>query len=122
MTPTPGGRIRDAQIILELTSGGARGSGGHEIDRPKPVPQWLSSLVKDGVGRDRRLMQTTLALIFSSGRNKIGLIMVTARTAKAARPFALDDISDAVALRAEASSELSGRHGCIQESPPLYNS
>jgi hypothetical protein len=50
MTPAPCRRIRDTQIILELTSRGTRGSGGHQKDRPKPVSQGLSGLVEDGMG------------------------------------------------------------------------
>lgn len=65
MTPTPRRRIRDTQIILELTGGGTRGSGGHKKDGPKPVPQRLSGLVEDGMGGQRSLVTTVLALIFA---------------------------------------------------------
>ena len=65
-------------------------------------------------------MSTTLALIFSARCDQIGLIMVTARAAKAIRPFALDEISKTITLGAKPPSKLSGSHRCIHGSPPLY--
>jgi len=122
MTPAPSRRIADAQIILELTGRGARGSGGHQKDGPKPVSERLSGLVKDGIGDHRGLMITTLALIFSARSDQIGLMMVTARTSKTIGPFALDEIPEAIPLGAKSSFELSGVHGDIHGWPPLYDS
>ena len=96
--------------------------GGHQIDRPKPVPQRLSGLVKDGVGGHRRLMQTTLALIFPARWDEPRLIMATAGAAKPIGPLALDDIPQTVPLGAETTSELSRSHWTIQSSPPLKDS
>ena len=96
--------------MLELASRGPRGAGGHQIDGPKPVPQGLSGLVKDGVGGHRGLMQTTFALIFPARGDKPGLIMVTPGAAKPIGPFALDHISQTIPLGAEATSELSRSH------------
>ena len=120
VTPTPGGRIREPEIILDLASRGAGGPGGHQVDCPEPVPKRFSGFMKDRVGGDCGLMQTTFALILPTRGDQIGLIMATAGTTKTIRPLALDEISEAVALRTKPSSELSGGHRSIQGSPPLY--
>ncbi len=82
--------------------------GGHQKDRRKPVPQRPSGFVKDGVGGQGGLMQTLLALIFPARNDAIGLIIFTARTPEAIRPFALDEVSETIALCAKPPFELSG--------------
>jgi hypothetical protein len=110
VTPAPGRWIRNAQIILELTGRGARGSDGHQKDRPKPVPQRPPGFVKDGVGSQGGLMHTTLALVFSARNDEIGLIMVTTGTAEAIRPFVPDEVSETIPLRAKPPFEMPGGH------------
>jgi hypothetical protein len=120
VTPTLGGRVGDSQVILQLTSRGAGGSGGHQIDCPEPVTKRFSGLMKDSIGADCGLMQTTLALILSARGDQIGLIMVTAGTAKTIRPFPFDEIPEAIPLSTKPPPQLSEGHRLIQSPPPLY--
>jgi len=110
MAPAPRGWIGDAQVILELAGRGARGSGSHQKDRPEPVPQGLSCLVKDGMGGEGGLMITPLALILSPGGDEPGLIMTTPGTAEAIGPLAFDEIPETIMLGAKPPSELSRCH------------
>ena len=75
--------------------------------------------MEDGVGGQRGLVTTMLALIFAARCDQVGLIMVTARAAKAIGPLAFDEISKAITLGAKPPSKLSGGHRCIHGSPPL---
>lgn len=120
MAPAPGRGIGNAQIILELTGRGARGSGGHQKDGPELLPQGFACLVKDGMGGNGGLMIAALALILSPRGDQIGLIMVTAGTAEATGPFARDEIPEAVTLGAKPPCELPGCHRRIHSLPPLY--
>jgi hypothetical protein len=106
--------------MLELTGGRACGSGGYEKYGPKPVPQRLSGLVKDGVSDKRGLMPAVGALIQLAGCNQIGVIVATARAVEPIRPFAFDEIPQAIPLGAKSSFELPGIHGVIHGVPPLY--
>ena len=110
MTPAPGRGIGYAQVILDLTGRGARGSSGHQKDRPEPVSQWFPCLMKDGMGNEGSLTITLFALILSPGVDKPGLIMATPGAAEAIRPLAFDEIPEAIALGAKSPSELSGCH------------
>jgi len=110
MTPAPGRGIGDAQVILELTGRGARGSGGHQKDRPEPVPQGFPRLVEYGMGREGGLMVTVLALILSPRWDEPGLIVAAAGTAVAIRPLSFDEIPHAITLGAKPPSELSRCH------------
>jgi hypothetical protein len=98
MTPAPGRWIGDAQIILELTGRGARGSGGHQKDRPEPVSQWCPCLVKDGIGSEGSLLITLVALVLSPRCDEPGVLVAAAGTAEAIGPLALDEISNTIAL------------------------
>lgn len=66
-------------------------------------------------------MSTASTLIQSARFNEIGPIMATKRTPEAMRPFAPDDIPQAIALCAKPSTELSGVHRRIHDSPPLHS-
>jgi len=110
MAPAPGRGIGDIQVILELTGRGARGAGGYQKDRPEPVPQRFSRLVKDGMGGEGGLMVTLLALILPPGGDEPGLIMATPGTAEAIGPLAFNEIPEAVTLGAKPPSELSWCH------------
>ena len=110
MAPAPCRGIGDTQVVLELMGRRVLGSGRHLKDCPEPVPQGISGLVEDGMGSERVLMGTVLALILSPRADEIGLIMVTARTAETIRSFALDKISQVIALDAKPASELTGWH------------
>ena len=107
--------------MLELASRRARSSGGYQKDGPKPVPQGLSSLVKDGVGSDRGLMSTMSTLIQFAGFDEIGPIMATTRTAEPVWPFTPDDIPQTITFCAKPPTELPGCHRSIHDSPPLHS-
>ena len=70
MTPCPGHLIRNAQIILELTSRTSCASGGHKKNSPEPVSQWFTRLVKDRMRGNRCLMPAGSALIQFAGFNQ----------------------------------------------------
>jgi len=63
VTPAPGSWITQTQIHLYLTSGGPSSAGCHKEYGPKPIPQRLPGLVKDGVGSNRSLMPTLFTLV-----------------------------------------------------------
>ena len=60
------------------------------------------------------------ALIQLTRCNQIGVIVATARAVKAVRPFAFDEVSEAIPLGAKSSFELPGIHCVIHIVPPLY--
>jgi hypothetical protein len=60
------------------------------------------------------------ALIQLPGFNKIGVIVATARAAKAIGPFPFDEIAQTIALGAKSSFELPGTHCAIHGVHPLY--
>lgn len=110
MTPVPGRGIGDAQVILEVTGREARGSRGHQKDRPEPVSQMFSRLMEDGMGREGGLMVTVFTLILPSRWDEPGLIVAATGTAEALGPLAFDEIPEAVALSAKPPPELSRSH------------
>jgi hypothetical protein len=98
VTPTPRSGITQPQVHLNLAGRRTRGPGGHQKDGPKPVPQGLSGLVKDGIGGKGCLMTTTFALIEPSLLYDIGLMMATPGTPKTIRPFLSDQIPKTIPL------------------------
>jgi len=110
MTPAPGRWIGDTQIILELAGRGARGSGGHQKDCPKPVSQGFSGLMKDGIGSEGSLMITPLALILSPRCDEPSVVITATGTVEAIGPLAFDEIANTITFGAKPPSELSRCH------------
>ena len=119
VTPRPCGLIGDSQIVLNLPGGASGGAGCNHKDRPEPIPQWFSGLMKDRIGSQRCMVLARFALIDSPGGDEIRLVMAAPRAAEAIRPLALGEIVETVFFGSKTTSKLPDSHGGIHELSPL---
>ncbi|MBW2306155.1 MAG: hypothetical protein JRG73_04395 [Deltaproteobacteria bacterium] len=110
MTPYPGRLIKDAQIILELTSRTSCASDGHKKYSPKPVSQRLSCSVKNSMATNRSLMPACSALVQFTRFNQIGPLTAQQGQRKPSGHLRLKEISQTVSFCAKPSSELFDGH------------